>query len=142
MTPPLALRWREREPPLAPACAVASGSAARELAVRLLARTDEALAQLQGVGGESLLAIVGASADLPWVDGVIYLGRDSRAPALLMPTQREPDVHPALVESALVARGGGGGPWGVLLDPPRLVNLGLARPLARAALEAWAKGHP
>ena len=38
------------------------------------------------MGSDSdLPTMLGAAEALPWVDGVIYLGRDPRAPSLLLP---------------------------------------------------------
>jgi hypothetical protein len=133
----LEVAWRDREPPLGPVCAVATGAAARAMAERLLDRPDAALARLRAAGGPSLLAILGEADDLPWVDGITYLGRDPAAPSLLLPTHRAPTVHAALLERALLGLVGRGAPVGVLLDPPRLVPLGVARVLDREALPAW-----
>jgi hypothetical protein len=128
--------------PLAPTCVWAEGPSAQALAARLLARSDEALRTLRGAAAPGLLAVLGEAEALPWVDGVNYLGRDPEAPALLLPTLRAPDVHPALLERALLARASAGAaPLGVLLAPERLLPLGRARPLSRVALLAWAEGR-
>ncbi len=144
--------WRPRLRPLEPAGVVARGAAAQALARRLLARDDAALARLRGVAGvagvagDGLLALLGAGDELPWTDGVSYLGRDPDAPLLLLPTTREPAVHPRLLEGALLERARAGGapgpPLAVILgrspsDPPLLVSLAEARPIDRASLESW-----
>jgi hypothetical protein len=116
--------------------AAARAAAAVALATRLLARDDDALRRLAGAAAPGLLVILGDAADLPWVDGIVYLGRDPGAPALLLPTALAPDVPAPLLERALLARGGGA-PLAVLLDPPALVPTGGARPLDRALLETW-----
>jgi hypothetical protein len=116
----------------------ATGEVARALARKLLAREDGALARLRGVAGPELLVLLGEAEALPWVDGVVYLGRDEQAPSLLLPSNRAPAVPPALLERALLARAGAGdAPLAVLLDPPRLVPTGSARTVARERLSGW-----
>lgn len=133
-----ALAFVPRAEPLAPAAALAEGEAAVRLARRLLALPDDALARLAGVAGRGLLAVTGAEADLPWVDGVAYLGRDPAAPALLLPTARVPALPLPLVERALAAGAlPGAAPLAVIAEPLRLVPLGGARPVDRARLVAW-----
>ncbi|HLL85062.1 MAG TPA: hypothetical protein VK420_20505 [Longimicrobium sp.] len=133
----LPLGWGPREPPLRPAGVVARGMVARALARRLLAREDAELGRLHGAGGPGVLVLLGDADALPWEDGVTYLGRDADAPALLLPSNRAPDVPVALLERALLARARAEGPLAVLLDPPGLVPLGGARAVVRARLEAW-----
>ena len=136
----VAVAWRERDAPLAPAAVAARGSASRTLARRLLTLDDERLGRLRGVAGSGLLVLVGAADDLPWVDGVVYLGVDPRARALLLPTTLEPDAPLPLLERALLDRRDRP-PLAVLLEPPALVSVGAARPVARAALAAWLEGR-
>lgn len=137
------IAWRPRAVPLEPVGMAARGEAARALARRLLARSDEELARLTGVAGQDLVLVLGNpgnaadTALLPWVDGAVYLGRDPRAPSLLLPTNREPTVPLPLVERALVARAGrfkAEPPLAVLLDPPLLASVLEARPLVRRRL--------
>ena len=135
---PVAVAWGPRDEPLAPLAIAARGSAARALAARLARCDDAGLARLRGVAGPSLLIALGESDALPWVDGVVYLGRDPRAPSLLVPTALAPDAPIALLERALLARGPGiAAPIAVLVAPPALVGVGAARPIGRALLEAW-----
>lgn len=136
----LPVAWRPRPAPLEPVGMAARGEAARTLAQRLLARSDEALARLSGVAGEDVVLLLGEAAALPWVEGAAYLGRDSRAPSLLLPTNREPAVPLPLLERALLARAAdlhAEPPLAVLLDPPFLASTLEARPLVRARLVAW-----
>ncbi len=133
--------FRVRTEPLAPVAAAARGPAATALARRLLARDDAALARLSGVGGPSLLVLSGDRDDLPWIDGIVYLGRDPAAPALRLPTTLAPDVPPALLERAVLARlQGAAPPIVVLVDPPALVPFGEARPVDRDTLRRWVEG--
>src|SRR5262249_1650206 len=130
--------WRPRAVPLEPRAAAASGRAARALAARLLEREDATLARLSGVAGEDVLLVAGAAAELPWVDGIVYLGRDVAAPSLLLPTCLEPVLPLPLVERALVAKLEAPAlPLAALVSPDRLVAFGVARPLDRARLRAW-----
>ncbi len=135
------IAWRPRSAPLEPVGMAARGEAARALARRLLARSDEDLARLTGVAGQDLILLLGNAGDgalLPWVDGAIYLGRDPRAPSLLLPTNREPTVPLPLLERALVLRAGHSKvepPLAVLLDPPFLASVLEARPLIRRRLQ-------
>lgn len=132
------LALRARSSPLTPSAVVGEGEAAVRLARRLLALPDEALSRLSGVRAPGLLAVCGAEADLPWADGVRYLGRDPDAPALLLPTALGPELPVALLERALLRRAPGvAAPLAVLVNPLRLVPLGGARPIARAHLAGW-----
>lgn len=117
------------------------GSVALALARRVLAASDAALAQWKGVAGEDVLVLLGDMDGLPWVEGVLYLGRDATAPALLLPCTLAPAEAPALLERALVARAGGQTPLAVLPGPSRLVPVGAARPLSRLTLGAWVARH-
>jgi hypothetical protein len=134
-----ALTFHPRPTPLAPEMALAEGSAAR----RLLCIEDAALARLSGVCAADLLAVLGAEADLPWVDGVRYLGRDPSAPALFLPTALAPAAPLPLLERALLAAASAGGaPLAVLPEPLRVVPLGAARPVERARLARWLESSP
>jgi hypothetical protein len=143
------LNWRLRAAPLDPVGMAVRGEAARRLAQRLLARDDEALGRLSGVAAPDLLPdflmVLGEAADLPWVDGAVYLGRDADAPSLLLPTTREPAVPLPLVERALLARARTSGtspPYAVLVDPPLLASAQAARPILRPVLQAWLDRRP
>jgi hypothetical protein len=130
-------RWQVREAALAPVAVAGRGRVAIALAHRLLALDDEWLARLAGVSGDGLLIALGDSSSLVWVDGVVYLGRDSLAPSLLIPTTLEPDVPLALLERALMKRLAGASPIAVLLDPATIASVSLARPISRATLTDW-----
>lgn len=139
MSMTMTLRWQPREVPLVPLGAWASGPARVRLLQRLLSAADEQLVRLQGVASASVLVILGAEADLPWVDGLTYLGREDAAPSLLLPTALRPDVAAGLLEAAVLRRLGPGererGPWAMGLEPKVLVSVGEARRLERAPLE-------
>jgi len=132
--------WRRRTSPLAASAVVALGPVVSRLAEHLLRRPGDALARLHGVAAPDLLVLLGDLPDLPWVDGVVYLGRDPHAPALLLPTTLEPRIHPALLERTLqrsLASQTVAPPLAVLLGPPRLISLADARPVTPARL----RGH-
>lgn len=133
----ISVAWRPRTTPLDPIGVAARGEAARSLARRLLAREDEALARLSGVAAPELLVVLGESADLPWVDGAVYLGRDAAAPSLLLPTTREPALPLPLVERAFARATDAPPPLAVLLDPPLLASAQAARPILRTTLQSW-----
>ena len=128
------MAWSPREPPLVPQAVAACGDAALRLGQRLLECTDDELARLTAVCAPGTLVVIGAEAVLPWVDGVIYLGR---AGGLYHATTGAPSVHSELVERAGRARAGS--PFAVLLDPPRIVPLSGARSISREVLAAWLK---
>lgn len=133
------ISWRPREVPLVPRVAVARGDAARALARRLRALDDAALAALDGAAGDGVIAVAGAADALPWVDGVIYLGRDDAAPALLVPTALAPELPVALVERAIRAwLRGAATPIAIVHGdgaPTAVLPLGGLRPIDRAYLE-------
>jgi hypothetical protein len=124
--------WRPRVPPLDPLAVLATGPCIGALLARLLQRDDAALARLSGVAGEDLVVIAGP--ELPWADGVSYLGRDPLAPSLLLPTRREPEVPVGLLQQALLRRLGA--PV-VLLPGLRACSLAEARPLDRGLLRGF-----
>lgn len=128
----IAVAWSGREPPLAPVGAVARGAVAVALARRLANHPD--LEGLRGVAGEGLLAVFGD--DLPWVDGVTYLGREA---GLFMPTTLRPSVASRLVARAL-ERAHGRSAW-VVLPPSIAFAADEARPIDAAALARWLARH-
>lgn len=164
----IAVELVPREPPLEAVAAVALGAAARALGRRLLEEPDVQLAELRGLTGRlevpgrgggrapMLAVLVGDSATaLPWVDGIVYLGRDVEAPRLLLPTALRPAVSTALFEAAVLRRLAGPSssspssrapapspPFAVLAPsglagPRHVFSLASARPIERAQLERW-----
>jgi hypothetical protein len=140
---PFSFDWLPRDTPLEPRAVAATGAAARQLALRLLAGPDDALSELRGVAAPGLIVLLGAPDSLPWVDGARYFGQDPLAPTLLMPTTHRPAVAASLVERAfrrsflsLAAP--------LLVIPPqsRVVSVADALPVQRAALVAWLEDSP
>lgn len=106
MTSPFTPRWTPREPPLQ-AVAVAAvttgpaGPAARALAAAVVEGLDDGrTARLRAVHCADWLIVLSddpAGADLPWADGVRWLGHDS---GLLLPTHLTVRPAPGLVARA------------------------------------------
>jgi hypothetical protein len=130
------VEWRPRDVPLSPTAVAAVGPASAALARRLL-RQPEALPSRRVVAGHEMLIVL-APQDLPWVDGVVYLGRDTQAPSLLLPTNLAPTPPLPLVERALLRRVTAPDlPIAVLVAARRLVAVGGARVVAAADLDGW-----
>jgi hypothetical protein len=70
--------------------------------------------------------VLGAAVALPWVDGVVYLGRDDAAPELLLPPRSRRASRPACWPWRSAAWCPSG-PIAVLAAPPQLVPCGVAR---------------
>lgn len=100
----VAVAWRPRATPRAVSALVAEGPVADALRRRLLALPDDALASLRGVADAAHVVVLGAAPQLPWIDGVLYLGRGPDAPTLTLPTALDPTVPPGLLERALAAK--------------------------------------
>jgi hypothetical protein len=134
----VALGWRPRASPRAVTALAAEGSAAVALRMRLLALPDAALAGLRGVASGTRVVLLGEAALLPWIDGVIYLGRCPEAPTLTLPTAQDPSVPPGLLERALAARLRPLAPpfalWPSLHGGTFACSLSEARPVDRALL--------
>lgn len=92
--------WAPVEPPLDAVAAAAPGPAGDRLAARAEAHLSCRLVRFAGW-------TVALGDDLPWTDGVTYLGRLPGAGRVLVPVHRRPDVHPELV-ARLVPRLGDG----------------------------------
>jgi hypothetical protein len=104
--------------------------------------TDGRLLELKGVAGPGVIIVLGEETLLPWVPGICYLGKDTEAAALLLPTNLEPSVPVPLLERAILAGASTRKqinllPLAVLPDPPAIAAAGPARPVARELLEAW-----
>jgi hypothetical protein len=137
----ISVTWTERVQPLDPVAVVGTGPSARALARRLLSDDDEFLVKRRAAGGTAdcvLYVVADTTDELPWADGVVYVGRDPAAPSLLIPTMLEPSVPLPLVERSLRARF-------PLLAPPlvyvplagRVLTATAARPISRRVLTAW-----
>lgn len=131
------LAWTPRPCPLSVRAVVATGAAARALGRRVADLDEEALQSLTAVAGDDVFVVLGNSSALPWIDGVIYLGRDEAAPDLLLPTAVAPTIPAALLEAAVRRRVPRLAPVAVLPAPARLIPCGAARAIDRGRLAAW-----
>jgi MoxR-vWA-beta-propeller ternary system domain bpX5 len=101
--------WRRREPPLPYAAVAATGPAATRLAAATADRIADGAA-LRATAGQGWLVVLGQPADLPWTDGVTYLGWDA---GVLVPTTRAVSPPVPLIRAAL-----GAGPADLLVLLP------------------------
>jgi hypothetical protein len=133
----ISVTWTPRDVPLAPRAVAAVGEVSRALGRRLAMLDDASLRALAALASRDVLVVVGDENELPWIDGVTYLGRDESAPDLLLPTAMAPSVPPAILEMAVKARCAGAAPVAVLSSPSLIVPCGEARSIDRARLMAW-----
>lgn len=136
---PIKIEWQNRNAALEPRALIAFNNAAISLAEKLLTFDDELLRSFQAVGGKQMILLAGTSENLPWTNGTIYLGRDARMPAALLPTTLEPNIPLELFELALKARFERLAPFAVL--PGKIVPFGAAKTLSRVTLEIWLAGN-
>lgn len=135
--------WTENESPLPPCAVAAMDLPAKRLARRMLQLDQATLGRLLGVAGKNTLVVLGVESDLPWVDGVVYLGRDSSAPGLLLPTLFTPTVPgPQLLERALRKRFSGAAvPLAILPQKQtKVIPCGQALRLDVREIEKWLGG--
>lgn len=140
MSEQVSIEWTKRHHPLRPEAVAARGAAATDLVRRTLELDPAQLGRLRGVGSPELVVLAGDHADLPWVDGVAYLGRPRGAPGLFIPTTLAPTVPESLLARA-VTHAGIAAPVAVLVDRGTLVSLADALPLSRDVLEQWLAGR-
>lgn len=141
MTAGVGVTWSPRSEPLVPCACIARGPIARTLGHTMLTWDATRLARVKACAGEGVLVLLGESADLPWSDGVVFLGRDPAAPHLLLPTNRRPDVPVDLFARAVAAHLPEAAKAGVILpdetDALLWVPVVAAGPVERESLEAW-----
>ena len=97
--------FRLRASPLPATAVLAEGDVAAALRVRLLDRTPEELARLEGVRGAGRLTLIGATEALPWCAGVRYFASQPGLRQLLLPVELEADVPAAWLLAALPGEG-------------------------------------
>jgi hypothetical protein len=132
------MSWVDRKIVLAPIAAYAHGAAAIELAHKLSKWPADRLAKLSGVSTKNTIVVLAQQEDeLPWVDGIQYLGKDPAAPQLLLPTALAPDVHAGLFERAIAGKARTVGLIAVVPDPPAIIPMKPALPLTVAKLAAF-----
>ena len=133
----LKIEWHFRQEPRVPAAVVAFGDVAKDLARKLLRSDDAKWPSLKGVATSDGIVLLGEAESLPWVDGVSYLGSDERAPHLLLPTNREPNVPLDLLQQALIERSPFPPPLALIEARNIVVSLAQARELHRDVLSSW-----
>lgn len=141
---PVAVTWVPRDEPLVARGAVAQGDVATDYALRLLTLRDDALRGLRGVAGDGLLVVTAERLEVPWFDGLRWMGRDPDAPNVWLPTTERPSVSAALIERVLSGRAGlEPSPWMIWCEAGRVrvVSLATARALDRSRIESWLEGH-
>lgn len=99
------------------------------VALALADRVLRAPGDWQGVVGDQLLVVIGA--DLPWVDGVRFVGLAH--PGLWLDTRTEPQVPLPWLAARLVKQG----PVAWVREPDLLIPLAEAAPLHLPTLQAW-----
>lgn len=109
------LSWSPRANPLAAEGCLAQGEVARELRRNLARRESDPRARFRAVEFEDGLVLLGA--ELPWVEGLIYLGCVG---SLYLPTLWQPDLPIEWLQARL--RDLGEPPW-VLLPPLTAISL-------------------
>lgn len=93
----LTLRWSRREPPLPIAAVAAGGASATRLRASTVERLEHGAELLVSISADWVL-VLGPADDLPWTDGVTYLGCDS---GLLLPCALAPSVPAGVLRAAL-----------------------------------------
>lgn len=128
-----------RVKPLAPCAALGLGPAALALVERLLQLAPEQLERLRGVASPDAVVVLGLGDDLPWSEGIVYLGQEPEAPELLLPCVVAPSVPAPLLFGALKLRFAGElrAPCAVWLEPPLVISLAEAQTLNTARLTEW-----
>ncbi len=139
--PQINVTWAQRQEPLSPVCVAAIGDRATALGLRLLKEDyQESFVRLQAVVTDNILLLFGAVDDLPWVDGALYLGKDSQAGSMLIPTNLAPSVPMDVVFRAIL-KGFPAAPPVVLLPKQGLLfSASPARPISKDRLVAWLEG--
>jgi MoxR-vWA-beta-propeller ternary system domain bpX5 len=120
-----------------PAAVSASGTVAKDLARKLLALDQTKWESWKGVVTFDTIILLGEAESLPWVDGVSYLGSDERAPHLLLPTNRDPNVPLDLLQQALVEQSPFQPPLAFVETRNTVISLSQARELSRDVLRSW-----
>ena len=134
------ITFSPRDEILDPAAVAGLGPNARALAKRLLLLSHEQLGKLRGAAGDGIVVALGEANDLPWADGVAYLGRDPEAPLLFVPTMLRPNVAMEVFERAIASRAARlPSPWAVLAAPPRLLSVADASAIDRECLTSGSK---
>ncbi|WP_431685848.1 hypothetical protein [Hahella sp. NBU794] len=134
------IEWRRSEQPMQPGGLLARAEHRADCLRALLQLEPARQAALMGVAAASCIVIFGDETDLPWIPGVIYLGRAPSSPNLWWPTYLQPMTPPDLLQQA-VRRHAGSGDFAI--DPERktLIPLREALPLDPHTIQDVLKRH-
>jgi MoxR-vWA-beta-propeller ternary system domain bpX5 len=139
----MSIAFTPRDTILDPIAVVGLGDAARALAHRLLELEDGRLRELRGAAGEGILIALGETAALPWAAGVTYLGHESDAPRLLVPTMIRPAIAFDVFERAIARHAAPlSAPWAVLASPARVFSVANATTIDRNEILRWLEEMP
>ena len=136
MSQPLELgwSWRARAQPPEPRAVLAWGEAGRRLHARLASLPEERQQRLAITASRDVVVVLGAGAELPWVDAAAYAAPCAEDARLWLPTLWEPDVPADLLARALFLRHGRQ-PMLLWPDPAALVPLDRQLPVSAAQLD-------
>ncbi len=135
MTQLLEIKWQNRFDSLPPVALIAFDDSALRLKKKLLSFDDQSLSAWQGVFADNLLLIIGETETLPWIDGGIYLGKDSAAPSIFLPTNLRPEMPIDLFEKTLLHKFAGQKPFAVVKN--QIIPIGKMRPISRKVLSEF-----
>jgi len=124
-------QWQHRAQPLAAQAAVAWGEVAPRLHARLVQLPLATCKRLTVAASDGLLMVIGATADLPWVEGIEYAAPDPDALGLWLPTRWQPQVPAEWLLQALGTRVTRR-PLLLWREPARVIPLDRQWPLAEA----------
>jgi len=120
---------------LKPTIVLAQGDTACRLLAKCLKFSDERLSLYEGLSSGNIV-LIKSDQDLPWIKGVLYLGREFSAPNLYIPTHLNSSIPLPLVEKALVKKIGAG-PIAALPSFNLLLPLNNLLTLNRHTANAW-----
>lgn len=132
----LPIKWSMRAVPLEPEAVWAIDRVAERLARRLMSVGDEEPGPFKVLANDRILIAFAQSDSLPWVRGVQYLGRDSAADDLYLPTCLVPQLPIELLARSLAERYGNRN-FAVLEPGGWVVPVDGLLPLDRGALKQW-----
>lgn len=101
---PLSLSWVQRTEPLPASAMFTPSTRVKALLQQLLSMPDDYLQKLDGLQCDAGILITGQEADLPWINGCLYLGMDQQAHHCLMSTQHQPTIPTGLLDQAIAQR--------------------------------------
>lgn len=95
------VNWKSRRKPLDAIAVAGRGVTKLIIMERLRRRAPSDLIGLHLITFNDYFVILGDPCNLPWATGAIYMGRDPKAPNLLLPTMLEPTLSTNVLERVL-----------------------------------------